>query len=124
MGLFSWKCKVCGHSILSPYSLPEKLAWMNNAFAILKGENGESFVSGSYDGYGRIEGLDLFEQTGLLYEPAMFHLACWEAVGKPTRFDGPSEPADDQGFFYSDKCHEMSDEEWKQKVEEYKARIH
>ena len=42
MGFFSWNCKCCGKSIVSPYS-PKEIDWMNKITMVL--ETGEAIVS-------------------------------------------------------------------------------
>ena len=115
MGFFSWKCKVCGHSILSPYHLTPDIRWMNDATIIL--ENG-TILTGCYDGYGRIDGTEF----DLDCQPAVFHLRCWKAVRSPRRYPGPSECADDQGFFYGQEEHRMPSRKIKMKVHAYLAK--
>ena len=44
MGFFSWNCKCCGKSIVSPYS-PKQINWMNKITMVL--ETGE-VVQGEY----------------------------------------------------------------------------
>jgi hypothetical protein len=97
MGFFSWECKGCNLSAVStdgggarsdaPYSLSE---------VVVLAKNG-SVIIGEYDGYGRVNGASL-EEFG--YDTfGLWHKHCWEEAGKPA-FDGPSERAGDQGFFF------------------------
>jgi hypothetical protein len=89
MGLFSWNCKGCGQSIKSPFE--PKPAWHNDAVVILAGG---TMLIGSYDGYGRIDGMEFKDD-----DPCMWHQRCWENAGKPTDHN-PSDGAEDQGYFY------------------------
>ena len=95
MGLFSWECKHCGHSIKSPYQIPEGWEYMNEVVFL---QEHEEPVIGDYDGYGRIGGYDIQIMTS---EPELWHHKCWENAGKP-EYTGPSNYASDQGFFYDD----------------------
>ena len=95
MGFFSYECKACGHSILSSYSTdPEINEWMKEAVVLARDG---SRVIGQYDGYGRVGGHGDFG-----YSCVWMHKACWELAGKPEfeDFDGPSDHAGDQGFFF------------------------
>jgi len=69
--------------------------------AVFKSGN---IVSGEYDGYGRVvteDGMevDVVDSDGKF---AMYHRACWEAAGRPTKFTAPSRGARDQGYFFPD----------------------
>ena len=99
MGLFSWNCKHCDHSIKSPYNLPTGWTYMNEA--VLLEPNG-NIITGDYDGYGRIDDREVNWETG---EPEMWHKKCWENAGKP-QYSGESDSAEDQGFFYDDPSDE------------------
>jgi hypothetical protein len=94
MGFFSFECKGCGHSILSAYSVDKgENEWMKDCVAV--GEDGE-VLKGEYDGYGRV---GPYEDES--YDnKAFYHRHCWELLGKPTEFDGPSDHAEDQGYFF------------------------
>jgi hypothetical protein len=106
MGLFSWNCKKCDHSIkVAP--TPDGWQYMNEA-TYLK-PNG-SVVIGEYDGYGRIDGCEIDWESG---EPEVWHKRCWENAGKPS-YTGPSKHADDQGYFYNSP----TEEEMKQAIQE------
>jgi len=97
MGFFSYICKECGHSILSPYSVdPEINAWMKDAVVL---SPCGSRVIGEYDGYGRVGGGYEDDHS---YDGVWLHQACWEKAGKPEydHYDGPSKGADDQGYFF------------------------
>lgn len=113
MGFFSWECKVCGKSILAPGGPKDSLAWMTQAVGILG--NGR-FVAGQYDGYGSICDFQLCD-----YEPAMYHRKCWEAVGKPLEFHGPSNSASDQGLGSFQQLH-IKKADWEKKVAAYLAK--
>ena len=106
MGLFSWNCKHCDHSIKSPYNLPAGWEYMNEA--VLLEPNG-NIITGDYDGYGRIDDREVNWETG---EPELWHKKCWENAGKP-QYSGESDSAEDQGFFYDDP----TEEEWDEALE-------
>lgn len=113
MGFFSWKCKVCGKSIVAPGGKDDPIAWMNKAVAIMpRGQ----IVAGDYDGYGRICDAELVDDF-----PAMYHRRCWEAVGKPMEYHGESASADDQGLGDEEHFY-ISNEAWKAKVKAYLAK--
>ena len=113
MGMFSYKCKACGHPMLDSCSthngnhyVPSNL-WMSDCVAVLP--NG-SILMGEYNGYGE---LDNFEEIG---DAGWWHRACWEACGSPTHLKGipfygieggESEDAPDQGYFFDPGTHDM-----------------
>ena len=94
MGLFSWNCKGCDESIKAPYDIPKHIEWQNEA--ILMCEDG-TMVCGDYDGYGRLGSAELANGTK---DPELWHKKCWEEAGQPMTYSGPSDHAEDQGFFY------------------------
>ena len=71
---------------------------MSDCVALLS--NG-SVLMGSYDGYGRLDGRDIFDN----YDVEAYHKKCWEACGSPKKFTKASRNADDQGHFYIDEVH-------------------
>ena len=99
MGLFSWQCKKCDHSIKAPYNIPAGWEYMTEAVVLREGKEP---VIGEYDGYGRI---DAYEINWGDDEPEMWHKKCWENAGKP-QYSGESDSAEDQGFFYADPTDE------------------
>jgi len=112
MGFFSWNCKCCNKSVLSPYCPPE-VDWMNKMTMVLK--TGE-VLQGEYDGYGGLDGRtdkyaeswedeELNQYTGdeqlvLHFEnrATIYHTKCYEENNNPV-FAGASTSASDQGFF-------------------------
>ena len=100
MGLFSWQCKKCDHSIKSPFSIPTGWEYMGQAVVLREGMDP---VYGEYDGYGSVGALDVnsFGDN----EPEMWHKLCWENAGKP-KYSGGSEYSQDQGYFYDDPSDE------------------
>ena len=106
MGFFSWKCKACGHSIISGHSSNTINEWMIKAVAILPDG---TILKGEYDGYGRIE--DENRNVSPVYpagEPQCYHRACWELSGRPEKYTGKSDNALDQGFFFNNE-HDIED---------------
>ena len=101
MGLFSWNCKKCGHSIKSPYNIPTGWEYMGQAVFLREGH--EPMI-GEYDGYGRIDEYDL-QQGDYGSNLELWHKVCWENAGKP-EYTGDSEYSDDQGYFYDDPSEE------------------
>jgi len=102
MGFFSWDCKACGHPALCRQAAdPEINSWMTKAIVMFP--NGDS-ARGEYDGYGRVGRFDYGDSSG--DEPCLFHLACWEAAGRPS-YAGPSRMSKDQGWFFDDGDHDV-----------------
>jgi hypothetical protein len=68
------------------------------AEAIYLGKNGDR-VTGTYDGYGRLGRLgrldEMYDSEGAF---ALYHQACWSAMGRP-EYTAASASADDQGHF-------------------------
>ena len=100
MGLFSWECKGCGHSMLSGMATYEGTAWMSEV--VVQAADGTRLV-GRYDGYGRVNGTEMPDYID--GEACCHHKACWEILGKPD-YDGPSEHSEDQGYVDKDYDHE------------------
>lgn len=102
MGFFSNDCLGCGHPLLSSYVVSDVNRWMTKGVAITPSGD---ITTGEYDGYGR---LDDHDAIGL--DPvSAWHRACWVKAGKPTEYQGPSKNSDDQGFFFEDGAHDMSE---------------
>ena len=89
MGFFSWNCKCCGKSIVSPYS-PKEIDWMNKITMVL--DTGE-VIQGKYDGYGDIysrtdehaygDNWDIDENAESIcldneHRATFYHTACYE----------------------------------------------
>lgn len=105
MGFFSQDCKrkECGHPALSPYAItPGVNDWMMDVVVITpRGD----IVTGRYDGYGCVGQAE--EAVG--FENTVYHRACWELEGKPLDFQGASKQSADQGFFFDDDEHQVTD---------------
>jgi hypothetical protein len=82
---------------------------MNDCTAVF--ENGD-LHSGSYNGYGRIGGVQFVFDFSKPYpyptyieeennNAQLWHTACWKKKGEPA-FSGPSDSADDQGWFFDE----------------------
>lgn len=95
MGFTSWNCPGCDHSVRHPGATNRKSSWMADAVAIFP--NGDR-TSGTYDGYGRIEGKGRTTELEIDQNFALYHQACWTILGKPEYWK-PSESARDQGHF-------------------------
>jgi len=79
MGMFSWRCKGCGHELKA-----DELVRMNGC-------------KGTYDGYGGNSGG--FDSDCGEVEPACWHEACYRKATQEERDDEtPSKHAPDQGF--------------------------
>lgn len=106
MGFFSFNCKCCKKSILSPYSINRVNAWMNEAVVITKRG---SKLAGKYDGYGRVEGMDITKDMTWpdngkpKNTPAVYHAACWFKAGMPMAYKRGSSLSADQGYFIDPK---------------------
>lgn len=101
MGFFSWDCKECDESIKAPHGIPKQMAWQNECVAT----NGENTIKGEYDGYGTVGGIDIAE-VGDSY--AFYHRRCWDKPGDFI-FDKPSQPSNDQGYFYDPIENELTE---------------
>jgi len=101
MGMFSWNCKGCGHPLLSHGTTEEHNKWMTQG--VVLNSHGE-IMRGEYDGYGSCGSFDSDECGD---DPEMYHEACWEVLGKPTKYTGPSQSARDQGCFFDDGVHNV-----------------
>ncbi len=99
MGFFSWNCKGCGHPLLSLWAVNDVNHWMQQTTVLLS--NG-GVRHGKYDGYGSVDGDDI----AAIGDPCVWHTTCWRKAGEP-KFDGPSEYAEDQGYFFEDPAHDM-----------------
>ncbi len=102
MGFFSQQCQSCKHSVLSQYSTNDINDWMR--FAVTISPSGD-IHTGEYDGYGSVGGAEYAIGDG----NTVYHRACWEVAGKPMEYLGVSPHASDQGFFFNDPEHDMSD---------------
>ncbi len=102
MGFFSWNCKSCGHPMLCRGATEDKNEWMTKVVAMFKDGN---WYVGTYDGYGGVGvcGVNLADGHG---EPCCYHEACWVKAGRP-EYDGPSDHAADQGWFFEDGVHNI-----------------
>ena len=113
MGFFSWNCKCCGKSIVSPYS-PKEIDWMNKITMVM---NTGEVIQGEYDGYGHIynrsddhaygSNWDIDENAEDIclnneHQATFYHTRCYEKNGKPG-FVGSSDSASDQGFFLAEE---------------------
>lgn len=107
MGMFSFNCKECDHPMLSRPATDKGInEWMSDV--VLLTENGSRII-GEYDGYG---GVGSSGDDDDYYEGGCFvHKACWEKHGKKDYegYGGPSDHANDQGWFFNDGDHDMID---------------
>ena len=85
MGLFSFICKKCDTSVIRHTG--KDTCW--KGFGTMIMPDGEIF-EGVYDGYGRLGGEEIPLGDDYMFQGSGYH---------PT-YDGPSEPAEDQGHFY------------------------
>lgn len=104
MGFFSFQCKGCGNSILSPYAIGDKNAWMAEVTAVYPDG---TILSGTYDGYGRIAELDDDGLNFAFEDVSVWHTECWLDAGSPG-YNGCSEHADDQGYFFDDDKYDFT----------------
>jgi hypothetical protein len=126
MGFFSYKCKECGHPMLSHGAVDKGInEWMVEAVALTT--DGSRMI-GEYNGYGRVVG---GEDDEFDYEfdyefddetAAWVHKACWESAGKPDydHYGSGSDDAEDQGWFFKDGDHDMIDPRIKDEAERNK----
>ena len=103
-GFFSWECKGCNKSLLSPMACRgTPFAWLSAVVVVQK--NGYT-LDGTYDGYGGLSEVDdddlsLADSAFSPNGPSLWHQACWKAAGRP-RWNGPSKDARDQGWFFDE----------------------
>ena len=104
MGLFSFICKKCDTSVIRHTG--KDTCW--KGFGTMIMPDGEIF-EGVYDGYGRLGGEEIPLVFGPVHQPKWddylfqgsgYHTACYLTMEPPPTYDGPSEPAEDQGPFY------------------------
>lgn len=105
MGFFSANC-TGGHPLLCEQATGKVNAWMNVGVAILPDG---SIVKGRYDGYGGLDSSwgDLDGAVG--FSATVWHDACWRAAGQPSDYRGPSESAEDQGWFFDEGAHDLAE---------------
>ena len=105
MGLFSFKCRGCGESIKAFHAqfmrLPNYMMWQSKAVCL---EADGNITIGTYDGYGKITGRANDIEGG-----DWWHHRCWDAEYQPG-FKEPSEPAEDQGYFFEDKTRVLTEQ--------------
>lgn len=105
MGFSSLNCKGCGHPALSPHATNSINRWMNSVVAIL---DSDDFVKGSYDGYGRVGGIQIYGLRRDEVPPRLYHTECWVVAGEPRTHDGEaSDYAEDQGWFFEEGAHDI-----------------
>lgn len=112
MGFFSWECPVCNKSIRSHWATDD----INMQRCVVVFPDG-TFVTGLYDGYGRLKDKGVIhdlmkiqpprfndEDFDLDRELKMYHRNCWGAVGCPDFNHARwSRYANDQGFFLEEE---------------------
>lgn len=106
MGLWSRNCSAdgCGAPALSPAATNVVNAWMARVVAIARSPS--SVHVGIYDGYGRVAGADDVLAPD---DVTVYHQACWELLGRPMEYAGPSEWAADQGWFFPEGTYDRPD---------------
>ena len=132
MGFSSYNCKHCNRSLLSHWVTTPTNNWMQFVVAFLKDTSAVepqflrhgNAVIGVHDGYSRIhpcvnegDGSDYGDCSDDAIElpfeaherPACWHLACWNAAGRPTEPTTPSDLAMDQGYFFDKEHYEISE---------------
>jgi len=103
MGMFSYNCRACGHPLLCAQATTKGVnSWMQHGIVIMP--NGDVH-SGEYDGYGRMGGYD---SHGEMDNGSVYHVHCYQALERPLRYVGPSQPAEDQGWFFDEGDHAMA----------------
>jgi hypothetical protein len=102
-GFFSFRCRGCGHPMLSDGATNNINKWMTKVVALEK--NGAKKI-GEYDGYGRVEETNPEDFDDVSDSADWWHLACWRHSGKPG-YKGPAKNARDQGWFFDDGAHDM-----------------
>ncbi|WP_067826060.1 hypothetical protein [Actinomadura kijaniata] len=108
MGFVSVCCLRCHHPLLSPYSItPGRNDWMGIGVSITPDHQ---LQRGTHDGYGRLNNHKHGEHSEhgqsakgdfVRMRCSVWHEACWELDGRPTRYQRPSVRARDQGYFFA-----------------------
>jgi len=109
MGFFSWDCS-CGHPLLSIAATNSTNRWMNNSVALVQSDAPDrepSVITGRYDGYGRIAGVEIFTNDDD-FSACVYHRPCWEKAGRPTTWKA-SPSSQCQGWFFPDGLHNMEE---------------
>lgn len=110
MGFFSADCTGCDHPLLSDYAVDEINRWMVQGVTIF---SDGSLIKGTYDGFGRYDptftSLSAVEGFESALEGTVWHAACWAVAGSPTDYRGKANPSADQGYFFADGAHDMSE---------------
>jgi hypothetical protein len=105
MGFYSWDCKVCGHPMLSGHASNSTNNWMEDVVVVTtRGK----VMEGNYDGYGRVDGEEINAMSSGA-QPACYHEHCWKHVGSPTKWDKGSVNSKDQGFFFDQDEHDVTE---------------
>ena len=99
MGLFSWDCRHCGRAMLSATATESVNSWMSEV--VVQFRNG-TVLKGEYDGYGRVNGTEMFDFADLHDGIDCAHEACFMAKGGPVYVTG-SRHSEDQGWFFDTK---------------------
>jgi hypothetical protein len=73
---------------------------MTQVVAIMPG--GQLFA-GEYDGYGQVG----TAEDAVGWDSTVWHKACWIAAGSPTDYQGASDHAPDQGYFFDEGEHDL-----------------
>jgi hypothetical protein len=100
MGFFSWNCKGCGHPMLCSEAVLDKNKWMNDVVVLCKDG---TVMRGSYDGYGRVNEREIDDCS-----PECYHQHCWDKAGRPIEYTGESQMSSDQGWFFDDNTHNIT----------------
>ncbi len=106
MGVYSWNCKCCGHPMLAPNRTNTVNYWMSEVVTI---DVTGHVMSGTYDGYGNVDGDAIYIGPRYDQDPTVYHRACWEHAGRPTEFNprNPSESSECQGHFFEAGEHDL-----------------
>lgn len=98
MGFYSKACRHCGCDILNEYSVTKRTGWMCKVTVITD----DARISGTYDGYGRVDGVDISDMIFNDRPADVYHQSCWEDAGRPEEWQGGSDQARYQGYFIPD----------------------
>jgi hypothetical protein len=103
MGMFSYRCRGCGHPMLSHGTTNEVNDWMKTVVALLPDG---TRMRGEYDGYGRVINSPDVQEEDDLSCADWWHHKCWTISGRP-EFADVARDARGQGFIGDEGDHDM-----------------
>lgn len=98
MGFFSWRCAKSDKPVMAEVAV-QGTPWAFASEVVVLFKNGDR-ISGTYDGYGRVDGYELFDQP-----EERWRMIIKQYYSNETFADFPKQNSWDrgQGFFYNDE---------------------